>query len=187
LILILGATASEAQATFFRIAQRTASLANLGYATVIRVIGPGISESHARGNAARLQEFISQGARGMAATTLLVLIVLVLAGEWLLDLVLGAEFLPAYQPLILLCAAWSLRAAFGPVESLMEMTGHEGAVVRARLLSVAVMVAGAALLAGPLGALGAAAAAGLGYLTLSLALWRTARRRLGCASTALGL
>lgn len=186
LILVLGVAANEAQATFFRIAQRTASLANLGYATVIRVVGPGISESHARGDIARLRAILSQGARGMAATTLLVLVLLAVAGEWMLGLAFGADFLPAYQPLMLLCAAWSLRAFFGPVEPLMEMTGNEGAVLRARLLGLAVMVTGAAALAPSLGALGAAAAAGLGHAALALSLWRASRQRFGCVPSAFG-
>ncbi|MEK6216160.1 MAG: oligosaccharide flippase family protein, partial [Boseongicola sp.] len=130
LTFILATFASEAQVGFYRIAQRAAGLANLGLTNIARVIGPHIGKSHARGGKSRVQKLVTRGAQAMSASTFLVVLLFVGFGGEMLDLAVGPEFRSANLPLVVLSIGWFIRACFGPLEMLMNMTGHESTIIR---------------------------------------------------------
>lgn len=187
LTFILATFASETQVGFYRIAQRAAGLANLGFMTITRVIGPHIGQNHARGEKARLQKLVTRGAQAMAASALLVLLVFAGFGEELLDLAVGSEFRPAYLPLVILSFGLFVHACFGPLDALMNMTGHEGTLIRARAVATTATIVTTIALMGENAAVGASVASALGLLVMSLMNWRDARRLLDCRTSALGL
>ena len=75
---------------------------------------------------------MTRGAQAMGGIAFAVFLGFIALGEPLLDFVVGAEFLPAYQPLVILSFGFFLRASFGPTDVLMNMTGQEGAIIWAR-------------------------------------------------------
>ena len=186
-VFVLSMFATETQVGLYRIAQRAAGLANLGVTTIVRVIGPHIGQSHARGEKARLQKLVTRGAQAMAVSTLLVVLGFAGLGGELLDLAVGAEFRPAHLPMVILSFGLFVRACFGPFEMLMNMTGHESTIIRARAVAMAVALAAAIALMGENAAVGASVASALGLLVMALMLWRDARRLLDCRTSALGL
>lgn len=187
LTFILATFASETQVGFYRIAQRAAGLANLGLMTIARVIGPHIGLHYARGEKARLQKLVTFGARAMAASTFLVVLVFAGFGGKMLDLAVGPEFRPAHLPLVILSCGLFVRASFGPLDMLMNMTGHEGTIIRGKAAATVVTIFSTIALMGENAAVGASVASALGVLTLSVMLWRDARRLLDCRTSALGL
>lgn len=187
LTFILATFASESQVGFYRIAQRAAGLANLGLTTIARVIGPHIGQSHARGEKARVQKLVTRGAQAMAASALLVFLVFAGLGGELLDLAVGSEFRPAYLPLVILSLGVFVHACFGPLDVLMNMTGHEGTIFRARAVAMTVTIVATIALMGENAAVGASVASALGLLVMSLMIWHDARRLLDYRTSALGL
>jgi O-antigen/teichoic acid export membrane protein len=185
--LVLGTFASETQVGLFRIAQRAAGLANLGLLAIGRVLGPHLGQSFARGDNERLQKLVTRGAQAMAGSALVVLIGFALLGGELLELAAGPDFRPAYLPLVILSFGTFVQASFGPFEMLMNMTHQEGTIIRARAIAMVVAVTTAIALMGENAAVEAAAASALGMVVLAVMLWRDARRRLGCRTSALGL
>jgi O-antigen/teichoic acid export membrane protein len=99
----------------------------------------------------------------------------------------GSEFRPAYLPLVILSFGMFVRAFFGPFEMLMNMTGHEGAIIRARAVAMTVIIFAAIALMGENAAVGASVASAVGLLVMSLMMWRDARRLLDCRTSALSL
>jgi O-antigen/teichoic acid export membrane protein len=146
-----------------------------------------IGQNHARGEKARLQKLVTRGAQAMAASALLVLLVFAGFGEELLDLAVGSEFRPAYLPLVILSFGLFVHACFGPLDALMNMTGHEGTIIRARAVATTVTIVATIALMGENAAVGASVASALGLLVMSLMNWRDARRLLDCRTSALGL
>jgi O-antigen/teichoic acid export membrane protein len=187
LTFVLATFASETQVGLYRIAQRAAGLANLGLTAIGNVIGPHIGQSHARGENARMQKLVTRSAQAMTASALLVSIGFAAFGGELLDLAVGSEFRPAYLPLVILSFGMFVRAFFGPFEMLMNMTGHEGAIIRARAVAMTVIIFAAIALMGENAAVGASVASAVGLLVMSLMMWRDARRLLDCRTSALSL
>jgi len=187
LTFALGALASETQVGPFRIAQRAAALAIFWPMAVDRVLAPHIGQSYARSDKARLQKLVTRGAQAMGLATLVVFLGFAALGGDLLEFAVGPEFRPAYLPLVILSFGFFVRASFGPTDILMNMTGHEGTVVRARALAMTVTLATAVTLMGENAAIGASVATLLGLLVMALMLWRDARRLLNCRTSALGL
>jgi O-antigen/teichoic acid export membrane protein len=187
LTFILAIFASDSQVGLFRIAQRAAGLANLGLTTIANVIGPHLGQHHARGEKERMQILVTRSAQAMAASALMVTLVFAVFGGELLDIAVGPEFRSAHLPLVVLSIGLFIRACFGPLEMLMNMTGQEGALVRARVVAITTTLFASIALMGENAAVGASVAAGLGMLALSLMVWRDARRLLDCRITAVGI
>jgi O-antigen/teichoic acid export membrane protein len=185
--LVLGAFASETQVGLYRIAQRAAGLANLGLMAIERVLAPHVGQCHAHGDGARLQKLVTRSAQAMGGSALVVLVGFAAFGSELLEIAVGAEFRPAYLPLTLLCLGTFLSASLGPLAMLMNMTGNEGAVLRARAVAMLVAIVTAILLMSENAAVGVSIASSLGLLVMALILWRDAHLLLGCRTSALGL
>ena len=152
----------------------------------MRTIAPSLSAAHATGDKARLQYVVTQAARAISATAIAALIAVAIAGQWLIGVTFGEEFIPAYPALVLFCAGLAVKAYFGPVEVLMTMTRNEGAIVRGQVLALMLSLTVSLTLASTAGAVGVSLAAILGAWILTFVLWRTASRRLDCTTTALG-
>jgi O-antigen/teichoic acid export membrane protein len=88
-------------------------------------IAPTVSELFARGEKDRLQNMISKSTWAIMAFALPMVLFLILGGKWLLPIVFGPEYAPAYILLVILCLGQLFNAAMGSVGLLLNMSGFE--------------------------------------------------------------
>jgi O-antigen/teichoic acid export membrane protein len=185
-VLMLAALRGSEEAGVYHAAARSAELVAFSMVVVNFAVQPMISTAYAGGDFGRLRRIVTLAARTSLALALPVALAFSVIAEPFLSRVFGADYSRGASTLAILCWAQVLSAAMGPVDHIMNMTGHE------RDTAIALVVGAGAnvLLSGALIPFwdieGAAVASGA-----SLVLWRATlamrvRARLGFWPSAFG-
>lgn len=170
----------------YNVASRGAGFVGFFLMAGQRALAPTISRLHEESERERLQRVVTAVVRVVAALTLPVALTFVLAGEWILTWVYGAEFAGGAPALAILSVAYLLAVATGPVGYLLMMTGHERDAVRGVGVGAALNVTLNALLIPQWSVTGAALATGTSMVIFNLVLVWQVRRRLGLRASVLG-
>lgn len=157
---------------------RINSLAGFVLFSVMALATPKIAEFHAAGDKDDLRRFLSRVTHMIFWPTLGVVLGLVVLGPLLLGL-FGGDFGAAYPALLVLLAGMLVRAAGGPVDYLLNMTGHQKhATIAYGIAASTNLVLNIAFIP-QWGILGAAIATAVSRILLTLILSATAWRMLG--------
>jgi O-antigen/teichoic acid export membrane protein len=184
--IMVGAIRGTSAAGIYTVAARLARLLTWGVLTVNAIGGPLISDLYARGEHRELQRMVSLAAGGIAAFTVPAAAFMVLAGPWMLG-IFGPEFTAGYGVLVLLAAAYSIRALSGTVGMLLAMTGHQREAAWGVGSGAAVNILLNALLIPRFGMLGGAIATATSSAFYNCILYLLVRSRLNLEPTVLGL
>ncbi len=171
-------------AALYAIADRLASLLQLGLMAIGVVVAPLIAERHAAGDRRELQAIATLAAKGLAIYTLPLAAALVVTGPWILR-IFGRDFSSAYPALVLLVAGRSLMCMAGCVGYLLSMTGHHKPLAAVMTTTAAIKLGLNLVLIPTFGNVGAAWATFCSLLITSLWLAALVRRRVGLDSTLL--
>lgn len=164
-------------AVYFAVVRTTSFVAFISF-SVMALAVPKFAEIHATGTRTELQRLVTQVIHLMFWPSLVAAGALALAGPFVLTL-FGADFRAGYPALLVVLAGFMLRAALGPVEYLLNMTGHHRDTIRVYAVAAAADVVLNLLLIPMLGIVGAALASQLALLGASVVLCVLVRRRLG--------
>ena len=186
-ILIMGWLMAEAAVGEFRVAQSVSVLIWVPVTIFLLVGSPVISRLHAAGDIGKLQRLLGLLSAGMTAGTLVLILPLLVGGEFLLARVFGGEFAQANDPLLILCVGGIIFSSLGPGVILLNMTGHERRVTRAFTISVVSLMLVAIPLIHYFGTNGAAVANVVGISVGSIIMWRDSLRILGLDSSLLAV
>ena len=177
-ILVIGQLLDPDQVAIYFAAIRTGSLIAFVFFAVAAIAVPKFSKLHADANIPEMQRFISGMIHLMFWPSLATALVLAAIGPFVLPL-FGDGFEAGYPALLVVLIGLVLRSALGPVEHMLNMTGHHKdtayaygiAAIAGILLNVAVIPA--------FGILGAAIAS-YGVITAAnVCLAFMVRKRLG--------
>ncbi len=124
-VIFLGILQGPEDVGLFRVAQRGADLVPFGLIAVNMAIAPTVAELFARGEKDRLQNMVRKSTWAIMGFALPVVLFLILGGKWLLPIVFGPEYAPAYILLVILCLGQLFNAAMGSVGLLLNMSGFE--------------------------------------------------------------
>lgn len=167
-------------------ALRIALLLNLFLLSANMAAAPMISRLHHEGRFGELQRTCALISLAATIGALLMLVLLAFEGRRMLDL-FGPGFGAGYGVLLIVSGAYVVNTMTGPVSSVLELCGHEGAAFR--MITVTNIVALAAMPVairsfGPAGAAGC-----LAFAIVAWNLWAAfyARRNLGIDPSILGL
>ncbi len=177
-MLLLGALRGPASTGPYFAALQISKPLLLGLLAVGAVAAPRFAASHVANRPAEVERLLRWCLLGIAALTLPAAAGLVVAGPWLLGL-FGSEFVGAYPALLVLVAAQTANALFGPVGYLMMMTGRQRQAAACVGLAAAANIALNLLLIPRLGLVGAALGTLASVLIWNGLIWVYLRQRLG--------
>jgi O-antigen/teichoic acid export membrane protein len=170
-----------AEAGIYAIAGQLAVLVMFVLNSANQILAPQITELHRREDKAGLQSLMTAAARGILALTLPVVLVLVIAGHWVLGWY-GAAYTAGYNAMLILAAGQLTAVAAGPVGFLMNMTGGHRESAWVIGVTALVNVGLNYWLIGRMGIEGAALASSSVMALRTVLLTVAARRRLGISS-----
>ena len=177
-IVLLGYFADPDDVGVYFAATRIANLMAFIFFSLNALAVPKFAELHGAGKHAELQRFVRGVIHAMFWPTLAAGIFLLVAGEFILGL-FGSGFEAGYPILVLLMLGFLARAATGPTEYLLNMTGNQNVVALIYGLA-AVGNIGLNLMFIPVwGGIGAAVATAISVLVSTICLAAVVRRRLG--------
>ena len=171
---------------YYRVSVQGALLVVLGSQIANSVTAPQFSKLHAIKDYRRLQILAVRSAQGMFLFALLVLATYLLAGEQLISWVFGVKYGRAYLPLVILSFGHLIHAAFGSVDFLLNMTGHESRSASLFWQAAALNIVLNLALIPVAGEVGAATATALSQLFWVVRMASAVRKRLGIFPSILG-
>jgi O-antigen/teichoic acid export membrane protein len=177
-VLLIGWLLDPHSVAIYFAAIRTGGLVAFVSFSMIALAVPKFAEIHSTGTRQELQKFVSNVIRLMFWPSLLTAIALAGAGPFVLSL-FGADFTEGYLTLLVVLTGLVLRSATGPVEYLLNMTGHHRDTMRVYALAALANVGLCLMLIPALGILGAAIATYTAMLGGNVCLYLLVQKRLG--------
>jgi O-antigen/teichoic acid export membrane protein len=156
-IIMLGIFLGAKTAGIYSVASRLATLISFSHRAAHTIGAPLISELHTTNQRRELKRVLRLSVLGITSLALPTLVILLIAGKWILGL-FGPEFSEGYISLIILSAGQILIAMVGLVGTLMFVTGHHARAARIVGINAALNILLNAVLIPMFGMLGAAVA-----------------------------
>ncbi len=176
--LIVGGLLGPASAAFYRVAATLSDSAQKPTDMLARAFYPEVMRLDPKTK--RPWKLMVRGAAIAAMFGIAAVLLVGLAGEELISLIFGAQFLPAYAVLVVLIIAPLLAMIFFAAEPMLYSLDRSEAPLKARIVGTIVYFAIVAPLSWRFGVQGAAAAFVVGtaiyVLLVGLQLWREYRR-----------
>jgi O-antigen/teichoic acid export membrane protein len=180
-VLMIGRLLDPHSVAIYFAAIRTAGLVSFVSFSMIALAVPKFSEIHVTGTREELQKFVSGVLHVMFWPSLLTALALAAVGPFVLSL-FGEGFDAGYPTMLVVLAGLVLRAASGPVEYLLNMTGHHRDTIRVyAVASVATVVLDLVLIP-HLGIIGAAIGSYTAMLSGNVWLYFLVKKRLGVSA-----
>lgn len=172
-VLILGLYVPDESVGVYRAAVQVAALVAFGLQVVNMVVAPQFARLHALRESALLKRVWVLSAVASIVIALPAVLVLVFAGNVVLNFVFGEAYVVAAGALTVLACGQLVNASVGSVGLLLNMTGFEGLTARTIALAAACNVLMNMILIPPYGILGAAIATAvtMGALNVVLAFF----------------
>ncbi|WP_066801100.1 oligosaccharide flippase family protein [Sphingomonas soli] len=177
--VMLGLLTSPTQIAHYRVASAIATLASFAIIAVNTVISSEIARLHALGARDELQKLIHMSTRVSALISFASLIAILVGGHLALLILFGAEYGAAAVPLYILALGRFFASCFGPVATVLSLTGHERMTLAGLCASALCNVVLNPLLIPHFGAAGAAMASASSLMVWSIFLWVSLRRSTG--------
>lgn len=178
-IWILGALRSKEEVAVYAAATRLVALVAMPLLMAKLVLPPIIAELYAQGKTAKLERTIRTFSTAAGIPSMLALVVFVLLGEQILGLVYGDYYRGAVTVLVLLSAAKVAAVWSGSCGLVLQMTDHQGSMLRISLITSAIFLVGALLAAQRYGPVGVAAVAAVTTTLQNVILVLVAKRKTG--------
>lgn len=185
-IVLLGILAAASDVGIYKTAVVVGTTTIFAVQAIEMALMPRLAKLSKEGDMAGLSRASVRAARQILAFGALILLVLVLAGEAILDLAFGAEFSDGYLALVLVAIGKASFYLFGPVRPLLNMSGYERTVAPVMVQAVLLNIAACLLLIPSFGYLGAAGALLLSSWFWNIRLYLLVRRKIGFDCSAFG-
>jgi len=124
MVIMVGAFVPSDELAVFHVSFRVAMLISFGLYAVDSFSGPRITALLTSGDRDELQVLVNRTTRLKFWGAVAAILVMVLAGRWILG-IFGPEFVAGYPVLLMLATAQLAQAAGGTVTRLITMSGHQ--------------------------------------------------------------
>lgn len=177
-VLMLQQFRSPHEVGIYYAAAKTLALVSFIHYAMSATTAHRFSEYHAAGDRARLSNYLSHAIKWTFWPSLVATVALLAVGKPLLWL-FGPEFTSGYDLMFVLAIGLLARAAVGPVERLLNMSGHQSICASVYAAAFAMNFLLCLFLVPRYGGHGAAAATSLSLVCETILLFYVTRRRLG--------
>lgn len=177
-LILLSLMRPEADVGIYGAAAKVAGLVAFVHYGLSHASAHHFSDLHARGKTDTLAAYARQAARWSFWPSVVLAAALVALSPFVMSL-FGPAFTDGAPIVTVLLLGLVARAAIGPSEQLLIMTGHQGRCARVYCLGFVFNLIAAPFLIIEFGALGAAIGVSASYSLAALLLWLTVRRSLG--------
>ena len=139
--LAVGAMLGAPAAALYRIARQLTEAITTPVKLLTPTIYPELARLAARNAIAEMRRFMARAALLAGVGASLLAAVLIFAGPWLLRVVAGQNFIPAYGVMVLLGIAAAIRLGSFPMEPMLISSGQALAALQVRLVTTALYAA----------------------------------------------
>lgn len=181
-ILILGLFHENADVGVYRAVGQLGTLVVFGLSAINQMLHPHFSKLYAANELDKLQKIVTYSSLAIFTFAIIPAVVFLFAGEYILRLTFGGDYIVGFIPLAILTMGQLANASFGSVGALLNMTGHEKDAMKGMVYSLGVNFVLAFLLIPTYGMVGAATATAFSLMTWNLILRYYVKKRLNIES-----
>jgi O-antigen/teichoic acid export membrane protein len=178
-VVIAGVLLEGAEIADYGVAWRVAVLTSVPIQVLNVVVTPRLAALLHAGDQDTAQRMVATAASVALVGALVIVGFLAAAGEDVLRIVFGGEYVSAYVPMIVLSLGQLANVLVGPSANALIAGGRDTDVVTGATIGVVVLIAGSVPFGQAFGATGIAAASATASASANLWWWVQARRRLG--------
>lgn len=179
-ILVLGWLSTNEQVAAMQIAAQGGMVVALPLAVVNQVIGPYVTQAYRAGERGEIAAISKSSVRLALLATTAPALILIIWGDFIIEVVFGEQYVEMTTiPLAIIALGQLLNAAFGPIDTLLTMSGYEKETLKAYVVALIVSALASVLLVPKFGAAGGAEAVLLGIVTCKGMLAAQVVRRIG--------
>lgn len=178
-IILLAALGATADAGIFRVSVALSAIVLLPLRAIYATINPRISQFFYSSETSKMLDMLKQTLFIVVALSGSLAVLLLVFGPFVIETAYGSDFEPAYYVVCILIAGNFLSSAFGPVGSILSMTGNEKETAKTVVLAAILACVLNVILLPSLGAIGAAIATVSATLFWNARMWYIVRYRLG--------
>lgn len=182
-IVLLGLIREDAEVGVYRVVVQMGNLVIFGLVAINQALHPHFAALYSSGELIKLQRLVTISARAILALALIPVGLFLFAGQPILGLIFGAEYIIGAMALAILAMGQLSNAAFGSVGALLNMTGHERDTMRGMMIAIVLNIVLNLTLIPRFGMAGAATATAVSFFVWNAILWFYVRRRLGIESS----
>lgn len=124
-VLFLGYFDNSESVAFFKVAVQGTALVALGLGAINAVIMPQVARLYKQGDLKQTQQLLTKSVRLSCLVSLPIIAVLMIFGDFFIELFFGKEYLPAYPVLVILCVGQAVNVMMGSVGLVLNMTNNE--------------------------------------------------------------
>jgi O-antigen/teichoic acid export membrane protein len=184
-MLVLGLLAPASAVGVYGQATRGATLVVFFLNAALPAVAPVVADLYEAGDRAGLEKVVQRTARTTTMLSLPVALGLIVFGRWFLA-IFGPAFVAGAPALAVLCVAQMANVAYGPVGTVLIMTGHERVVARVVGIAAIVNIVVSVSLIPRFGIMGSAIGSAVSVVLWNVMLAREAQRRVGVDATCFG-
>lgn len=177
-ILVVGHFMTPEKTAVYFATVKTLALVHFVYFAVKAGAAHRYAQFKSSGDQSRYEAFISDTIRWTFWPSLAMCVLLLITGKYLLML-FGSTFTEGYPLLFILVVGLIARAAVGPAESVLTMSGEQKVCAAVYAVTLAINIALNFTLIPEYGLAGAASATSIALIFEAIALYAITRRRLG--------
>lgn len=177
-IIVISNLLSATDAGIYFAASKTMALILFVHYAVGSAMANRFAAISTRGDADAMRAAVRDGVRWTFWPSLAMTAIMLAAGKPLLSL-FGPQFVEGYPVMCVLAVAILARAAIGPADALLTMSGAQADCARSLMIAAGANLALNVVLVPKFGIIGAAIAVALSMILGAVLNWRTANRRLG--------
>lgn len=183
-VVLMGMMRSNAEVGIYKIAGTIGAMSSFVLASLSVVVMPKVVALLHSEDKAALQHLVRRTAQMSFAAALACILVLAVAGQTLLVLCFGPEFVASYPAMLILVLGHMICAFFGPLTLLLNMAGLEREAFIGVGIGALVNIGASLLLIPMFGGTGAAVATTASFAVWNVLLYLRARKKLGidCAA-----
>jgi O-antigen/teichoic acid export membrane protein len=181
-IIILGIFQSNAEVGVYRAVGQFGTLVVFGLMAINQMLHSHFARLYAANEMAKLQKIVTYSSLAIFVIALIPSLIFFFAGEFLLKMTFGEEYVIGFLPLIILTVGQLANAVFGSVGALLNMTGHEKDAMKGMLYSLGINLLLAFILIPLYGMIGAATATAISLIVWNVILRHYVKKRLNIES-----
>ncbi|OWY07402.1 hypothetical protein B6V74_18495 [Thioclava sp. F42-5] len=174
-LVMMGFLGKNAEVGIYNVATRTATWAAFGLLIVNQATQPRIATLFHENKNKELQSLVGKASKYAFASALLAALFIFLWGAQLLKILFGETYQAAYAPLLIITFGQLGNSFFGPVRSLLDLSGHEKIVLRIMFMMAMLNIIMNAILIPSFGGVGAATATTISLFGWNFFCWRSAK------------
>ncbi len=177
-IIILGFFHSNEDVGVYRAIGQLGMLVVFGLSAINQMLHSHFARLYANNEMDKLQKIVTYSSLAIFAIAAIPSLIFIFAGEFVLTIVFGDEYVAGVLPLIILTLGQLANAIFGSVGALLNMTGHEKEAMKGMFYSLGVNITLSLILIPAYGMLGAAIATAVSLFAWNVILRHYVKKRL---------